>query len=330
MSLHFAHALATWQPLKNTHQWVLGFVTKTEGPVYRKTGAMMLFSDAGHQLGILSGGCLESDLLRQAQKVLALGKSRNVIYDSNDEDGLAWQLGIGCGGKAEIRLIQCNESNNWLLLEGIHSHLKSGHACKYSLPLNDAAPSLSDYTKDFHIRQTGELNQQRDALEIVINPPPHIALFGAGIDMLPIADFALRLGWHVSVIDKRPGNCQSGRLPHSVNLHCCSAQELPNDLLTHIDAAIVATHNLDMDAQALKALIQSHAKYIGLLGPTARKEKVFDIAKLTESSYPHAIAGPLGLALGGDLPENVALAAIAECHAVLFGSNAAPLTRAYL
>ena len=66
MSNHVNHLLAQWLPLKNKHKWVLGFIFKTEGSCYRKAGAMMLFSDAGHQLGILSGGCLESDIVKKS------------------------------------------------------------------------------------------------------------------------------------------------------------------------------------------------------------------------------------------------------------------------
>ena len=73
MSNHVNHLLAQWLPLKNKHKWVLGFIFKTEGSCYRKAGAMMLFSDAGHQLGILSGGCLESDIVKKAQRVMTTG-----------------------------------------------------------------------------------------------------------------------------------------------------------------------------------------------------------------------------------------------------------------
>ena len=55
MSNHVNYLLAQWLPLKNKHKWVLGFIFKTEGSCYRKAGAMMLFSDARHQLGILHG-----------------------------------------------------------------------------------------------------------------------------------------------------------------------------------------------------------------------------------------------------------------------------------
>ena len=83
MSNHFCHLLSSWLPLKDEANWVLGAVINTRGSVYRKTGALMLLSDAGHQLGLLSGGCIESDLLLQARKVVALGKSRRVVYDAS-------------------------------------------------------------------------------------------------------------------------------------------------------------------------------------------------------------------------------------------------------
>ena len=77
----------------------------------------MLLSDAGRQLGLLSGGCIESDLLLQARKVIALGKSRKVIYDASDDSNIAWRLGIGigCGGAAEILLTLATNKINFFI-----------------------------------------------------------------------------------------------------------------------------------------------------------------------------------------------------------------------
>ena len=86
------------------------------------------------------------------------------------------------------------------------------------------------------------------------------------------------------------------------------------------------THNLDMDAAALQSLQHSSARYIGLLGPVHRKQKVFKKANLDQVSAP--VFGPMGLDIGGDLPESIALATLAECHQVL---NARALnTNAYI
>lgn len=59
MPTRFYHALFEWLPLKTAHQWVLGAVTDTRGSVYRKTGTLMLLSEAGHPVGLLRGGCLD-------------------------------------------------------------------------------------------------------------------------------------------------------------------------------------------------------------------------------------------------------------------------------
>ena len=98
MSNHVNHLLSQWLPLKDKHKWVLGFIFKTEGSCYRKAGAMMLFSDAGHQLGILSGGCLESDIVKKAQRVMTDGVSRTAVYDDEDEEDMEEEI-ITINGK---------------------------------------------------------------------------------------------------------------------------------------------------------------------------------------------------------------------------------------
>lgn len=142
MSNQFYHLLSSWLPLKDEANWVLGAVINTRGSVYRKTGALMLLSDAGHQLGMLSGGCIESDLLLQARKVIALGKPRRVIYDASDDSNIAWRLGIGCGGAAEVVLLPCNSDNQFLHLPAIFSCLQQQHACHFELHIDSATASF--------------------------------------------------------------------------------------------------------------------------------------------------------------------------------------------
>ena len=73
MSNHLSHLLAQWYPERDNLDWVLATIYDTHGPCYRKPGAMMLFSSQGHQLGMLSGGCLESDIGVNARKVIQTG-----------------------------------------------------------------------------------------------------------------------------------------------------------------------------------------------------------------------------------------------------------------
>ncbi len=333
MSTQFFDSLRHWFPLRETHRWVLGAVMCTEGPVYRKTGALMLLSDAGHQFGILSGGCLESDLQLQACKALAFNQKRCVIYDAKDEDGLTWKLGIGCGGSAEILLSPCDANNDFLQLAHMLEYLALGKACNYWLPIEHGEARIDIRERDLLHRVPGRTQTLDNTqwLCTLVNPPPHLLIVGSGADMHPVATIAHTMGWKVSVLDHRPANKQPFvQAVSSAEFIDAKLDALDASLLASIDAAIVASHNVEIDAQALRALSGATSlKYLGLLGPPPRRKEVLTLAGIDETSLPSPISGPMGLALGGDIPESIALSVLAECHAVVYGASAKPLSPAY-
>lgn len=330
MSNHFYHLLSTWLPLKDEANWVLGAVIHTRGSVYRKTGALMLLSDAGHQLGLLSGGCLESDLLLQARKVIAFGKSRRLIYDASDDTNVAWRLGIGCGGAAEIVLHPCHAQNNFLQLPTVFSALQKQQACNYLLHIEHARADFSVCPRKLSQRQHGhlQLNADEKSLHTLINPLPHLLILGSGVDMIPLCNLALVLGWRVTLADQRLNAGKRDNFPADITALTQAAAELDAGLLQQVDGVVIAHHNVRLDAAAIAALQDHHLNnpYIGLLGPAQRKADVLAVAGLSEAQVRYAIAGPMGLALGGDLPESIALSVLAECHAHIFGSSAVPLS----
>jgi xanthine dehydrogenase accessory factor len=332
MVMHFQHTLATWLPLKDQHQWVLGAVIRTSGSVYRKAGALMLLSDAGHQLGLLSGGCLEGDLLLQARKVCALRGSRRVIYDASDEGGIAWRLGIGCGGLAEILLQPCDADNHYLQLEQVAQRLAGGDACDYRLGVHTPWAQCTAAAKDFSLRTAGCLmgEGEEQYLRTLINPLPHLVVCGSGMDMVPLCELACVMGWRVTLVDHRFNAQKQARFPQDVNCLAVTADALPPQVLQNADAAVVAYHNMQLDAAAVAALQASRCRYLGLLGPERRKQEVLALAGLRQADLRLAVAGPAGLALGGDLPESVALSMLAEIHAVLHGSSGQSLSPVYL
>lgn len=330
MSNHFYHLLASWLPLKDEANWVLGAVINTRGSVYRKTGALMLLSDAGHQLGLLSGGCIESDLLLQARKVVALGKTRKVVYDASDDGNIAWRLGIGCGGAAEVLLHPCNRDNEFLHLPAIFSCLQQQQACNFYLDIESAHANFTTCARAFTQPQQGSLQQTNTTqiLSTLINPLPHLLVLGNGVDLIPLCQLALALGWRITLADQRLNASKRGNFPVGIDVLNVSAAELDKKFLQQIDGVVIAHHNLNLDAAAVAAL-QKHEMinpYIGLLGPAKRKAEVLACAGLNELQLRYPIAGPMGLALGGDLPESIALSVLAECHAKIFGSTALPLS----
>lgn len=326
--------LELWHRHKSTRKWVLGTVYKTSGPCYRKAGAMMLFDDLGRHYGLLSGGCLEADIQRHAQRVFRSGLSKILCYDGSDEDDLSFQLGIGCGGTVHILLQPLFAANQYLQLEQLRSHLLRRQPCHYRQKIPTAGETVARISSARAINFTSRAEllhlDDGDWLQTPVAPLPHILLMGAGTDALPMAQLFLTQGWQVSLCDPRPANGRTAYFPGCNSYHC-HPDELSAQLdLQQVDAAVVMNHNLELDAAALRALYLQPLKYLGLLGPISRRDRVLRLAGLTleqlNASLPTPLRAPIGLNLGGELPESIALATCAEVHAVLHGADGRTLS----
>ncbi|MEY4940262.1 MAG: putative xanthine dehydrogenase subunit, partial [Verrucomicrobiota bacterium] len=83
---------------------VLATLVTVQGSSYRRPGARLLVNRDGRRTGSISGGCLEEDVLRHAQRVLATGQAETVTYDTTSENDLVWGVGLGCHGVVSILL----------------------------------------------------------------------------------------------------------------------------------------------------------------------------------------------------------------------------------
>lgn len=331
MGNHISHILSAWIGLKDTTDWVLGTVFSTVGSSYRKPGAMMMFSGQGHQLGLLSGGCLETDIQRHARRVMLSGESLQLEYDGNDEDDISFQLGIGCGGVVRILLQPVAASNGYLQLEDVFYALVEQRTGYYHV---DLARSGSDFSNRFQVDSVGHgekasLNTPARApeLRIPVHPVPHLLIAGGGVDARPLARIATELGWSVTVWDPRPANAREEFFEAVSQLVRGDLEALATHVSAHpVNAAVVMTHSISLDAAALGLIANLNPAYVALLGPTHRRQEVVAKAGLETSVTAQHLAGPAGLDLGGELPETIALAILAECQAKLSGHSAASLS----
>ncbi|MBY5993187.1 XdhC family protein [Ferrimonas balearica] len=322
MTHHPFHLIRQWLPQRDDQQWVLGTVYHTAGSAYRKAGALMLFSSDGAQLGLLSGGCLESDLQRQAMRVMASGRALTREYDSQDEDDVVFQLGIGCGGVVQVMLQPVHADNHYLALEELHQALADHQSVLYhqSLP-QDGADNLAQVQPLALARgqrppRAGMAERAgRTWLVSAHRPPPMLAIFGAGVDARPLAQLAVDLGWQVILVDPRPSHGRPQHFPSQCRLlNGSPTQAAAQPWFAQLDAAIVMHHQQGLDGEALALLAQNPPPYCALLGPRHRRAEVLEGAGL--DAFPN-LAGPAGLALGAELPEGIALSILAECHAAL-------------
>jgi xanthine dehydrogenase accessory factor len=170
-------------------------------------------------------------------------------------------------------------------------------------------------------------------VEAVVPPVP-LVIFGGGHDALPLVAVAKGLGWHVTVCDRRPSHARPDRFPLADAVVAASAAGDPADLAARVPlspdtVAIVMTHHYPEDHALLRLLLASKARYVGLLGPRARADRMLlDGSAHGEPFTPQQLDrlhAPLGLDLGGDGAEAVALSAVAEILATLNGRPGGPL-----
>lgn len=307
---------------------VLATLLTVEGSSYRRPGARLLVLADGRRLGSISGGCLEEDLLVRASRVRETGLPDPVVYDTTSENDLVWGVGLGCHGVVRILLEKLPARPRWAqqLAENFAARRPTSLAVVHD-GKNPASfgTRLATDIEPGHGAATGE----RVYLETVA-PPTALFIFGAGDDAQPLARLATELGWRVTVADPRAAFATTERFPLADALVVGPAEQLVARAAPDAEAlAVIMTHHYVHDVPLLRALLPRPLAYLGLLGPRNRAEKILaDLAGagvVVSSTQRARLHAPVGLDLGADSPEQVALAIIAEMQAVLAGRDARPL-----
>jgi xanthine/CO dehydrogenase XdhC/CoxF family maturation factor len=270
---------------------VLVTVIETKGSTYSKTGALMLVDQNGVFRGMLSGGCLEGDLAIRAQQVLESGSAQTVSYDLSQDDEL-WGMGVGCDGLMRMLLQPIRAQDEYAPFAGIANIWRGDTAEEVTIAVNDA--SVED-------------------IVFMVEPPPQILVAGAGLDAEPVVRFAAELGWRCTVVDHRQAYVDNGDFTAASAILCTPVEELSATVeLDRFSAAIVMSHHLASDRAYLRQLADTDIRYIGLLGPQQRRQRLLadlgDVATKLEAR----LHGPAGIDIGGRGPAPIALSIVAE------------------
>jgi xanthine/CO dehydrogenase XdhC/CoxF family maturation factor len=322
---------------------VLATITATEGSTYRKTGAMLLASADGGFAGLISGGCLEGDLMHHVRRVFETGEALTVDYDMSAGDDLVWNLGLGCDGVIHLLLQRLERNAGLAVLEQIdraHRERKAvllavvsdpAAAPRGALGLVDADGAtagdsilsglLERHAKpwpDWRTRVVKSGSGVGPALLVHVPAPTRVLICGAGPDALPLARILDELDWEVVVVDHRADFARPERFPRRCRVVHSRPRALAEQVaVDQFDGALVMSHHLENDAEYLRRLAAQPPRYLGLLGPAARKERLREMANCPSLT----IHGPAGLDIGSELPASIALSIAAEMHAVLNGRD---------
>lgn len=263
---------------------VLATVVDLKGSGYRLPGARMLICENGDTFGMVSGGCLEADVLERAKKVLKSDLAEVFTYDTTNDENSVFSLNMGCRGVIEI------------LLE----------------PVDRNMGVVADMRSAYENREASEN----------IEPPIAVLLFGAGADAVPFVRIAAELGWQVTVHDHRPAFLTKERFPSAKKLVLQNVDEPPGRVVADDrTAAVIMTHNYARDRFILPALLKADLFYIGALGPKSRTVQLLEEATVDGEDFADAqlarLYAPVGLDIGADTPEGIALSIASEIQSVL-------------
>jgi xanthine dehydrogenase accessory factor len=343
-----AQILELWnQAQQAADSVVLATVVQTRGSSYRLPGARLLLTASGGRAGSVSGGCLEDDLLKKAWWLTRNGP---VIrrYDTTPEGEIATGgFGLGCNGIIHVLLER--DSSVLPLLQEVAIRRKAAAVAHIVAPESKAGQRLTIDTKGIassnfsdpgladliepDVRQTLSSGvaqaMLRDGSEFfleTLTPVVRLLLFGAGDDAVPVADMANFLGWQVFVLDGRSHYARAERFPRANGVAVYSPEE-PHalSLIDPWTVAVLMSHSYSQDLAALTQLAGKPPRYLGVLGPRKRTEQLMSDAGLEPGLLAPALHAPMGLDIGADGPEQVALSVIAEIQATLNGREGGPL-----
>jgi xanthine dehydrogenase accessory factor len=259
-----------------------------------------------------------------------------VEYDTRGSDDLVWGIGLGCEGAMQILLTRLDRDNDYqpfaYLQRCRNAHLAGGFGfvIESSNPQYPVGGSFQGSSPDLPAQVIGALYAARGShivkaadaafLVVPVDLPIRLLVLGAGPDAMPLVEIAGLLGWHVSVFDHRPAYAATERFPRALEVRCQAVTTLAESLAAKpFDAAVVMSHHLPSDAGYLSALATSELRYVGLLGPAPRRQRLLsDIGPLAAQLAPR-LHGPVGLDIGANTPETIALAIVSEVQAALAG-----------
>ena len=302
---------------KSAQKSALATVVEVTGSAYRRPGARMLLTQDGRSAGVINGGCLDADLHLRAQRVMEMGVPELACYDTTASQDIVFGLGLGCRGVVKI-LIEPVDNLDWLVENNTVAVVFEG------------APGTRRFeTLVIERPQVVETIWGRAFVER-LEPPQTLLIFGAGADVVPLQAMGKTLGWNVQVLDLRAPNPSR---PVFVESSFMVPEHLAEVAIPDGAACVIMTHNFLHDFELLKKLLPSNAAYIGILGPRRRTDELLE--KLgsdtllpgitpTEQQLSRLFA-PVGLDLGAETPEEIALSIVAEIQLVKRGKTARSL-----
>ncbi|MCB8926938.1 MAG: XdhC family protein [Ardenticatenaceae bacterium] len=312
----------------------LATVVQTWGSAPRKVGAKMALTPDGRIAGSVSGGCVEGAVFEEGTAALQANQPKLLHFGVADET--AWDVGLACGGTIEVfvepldtavyqfihTLIQNDEAGAAItIIRGLEEllgrKLAISRAGEQVGTLGDAAldaQAIAAEAKAGHPQRV-QLSDDVEVFIDTVRPAPTLIMVGGVHIAIALTSYAKTLGYRTLVIDPRRAFGSDERFPHVDQL----IQAWPDKAFAEVKitpetAVALLTHDPKIDDPALKIILQERPFYIGALG--SRKTHAKRVERLRGYGFSDEqigrIHGPIGLDIGAQTPEEIALSVMAE------------------
>ncbi len=345
--------------LRGGRRFVQALLVEVEGSAPLPAGAMMLIDEQGALEGSITGGCVESAVVAEAEAIMAAERGPGVLtYGISDE--LAGTVGLTCGGIVQIFIQELTQADAAAEQRVLQSHgegrpaaiatLLDGESAGARLAVVDGSAlgslghgALLDRNvarETAGLLEEGKTALRRfgedgatlgDDLRVHIRSyalAPRMLIFGAIDFSAALAPFAAQIGYEVTIVDARDRFARSSRFAACAEVRIGWPQEVMRDVtLGPRDAVLVFTHDPKFDQPALLSALATDAGYIGALGSrqtTADRERRLRDAGATDADLAR-IHGPCGLDIGSRTAEETAVSVLAEIIASRARRAGAPL-----
>lgn len=344
-----------YEQVDHDHEKVaIASVVNVEESSYRRIGARMLVSSNGQWIGGISGGCLEGDALRRSQKAIHKSASSRVVYDTMDDDTNQIGVGLGCNGRIEVLFTPIDPSDSDNPIETL-KRIKEQDSPSILVTIIDAERSLEllgitaldqdlETMSSFHgidlevikahmsatrVKKRSQIfsleGHNDESIKVLfefIRPEMKLVVVGDNYDVSALTGIVHEMGWEVYIVGRKK------KVPKSTfhqARQVLEYEEFDQIRFNDYTAVLLMSHDYNWDLTILRQTLYKKPAYLGMLGPKKRMLKMQGepgLSHLSEIPYLHS---PVGLDIGAENPEEIAISILAEILAVFRNRSAHPL-----
>jgi xanthine dehydrogenase accessory factor len=318
--------LKNWQ--KSGKKSVLVTVVALEGSSYRRPGVRMVISEDGEYVGAVSGGCIETEIERQAQTVFRDGKAKIMTYDG--------RLRVGCEGIVHMLIepvflpdellndfesvlkLRLDFSMNVYFYHEVGEYENNGTL----VTLKNKTYLLNPFLTNFQL-------DDQEVYSQTFKPLFQLYIFGAEHDAVQLCQAAKLLGWEVTIVASADEAKSCEYFPGANALITPAFDNIDISALDGQTAVILMTHSFNKDVQYLRSMKDIKPAYLGIIGSMQRRERILslllDYDPDISPEFLDQIHGPAGINIGAENASEISISILAEILSIVRKQKPMPL-----